>query len=91
MYAIQNPYPGTVAIVLETHGETIGTCHIDTLIQIVDSSGNLLAQDDDGSRALYCSLLQYSLSAGQTIYVVVSSADGSVIPTYNLHVQFQKS
>lgn len=30
-------------------------------------------------------------SAGQTIYVVVSSADGSTIPTYNLHVRFQHS
>ncbi len=90
-FAIRNPYPGAIAIELETHGQTVGTCKVDTLLDVYDSSGTLLAEDDDGARAWYCSYLLLQLNSGQTVYARVTSAVGGTIPSYNLNVRFPHS
>lgn len=95
VFAIRNRLAGPVAVELEAHTETVGTCHVndelaDTLLEILDAKGAVLAQDDDGSRNWFCSHLARQILAGQTLYVRLSSAKGP-IPSYNLHVKFQKS
>ena len=54
VFAIRNPYPGAIAVRLETHGGTIGTCHtngkvVDTAITLTDAANHILASDNDGS------------------------------------------
>lgn len=90
-FAIRNPYPGSIAIGLETHGETMGTCHVDTLLDVYNSGGELLAEDDDGARAWFCSQLTIQLTSGQTVYVRISSPVSETITVYNLHVRFPHS
>jgi cysteine-rich repeat protein len=91
LFAVRNPYPGPVSIELETHGQTIGVCGVDTYLRVLDEHGTLLVEDDDGGRALSCSKIIYLLAAGQTVYVEVSVAImGDTIAAYALHVLFQK-
>lgn len=90
-YAVRNPHPASIAIALETHGETMGVCGVDTLLEVFDADGQILTDDDDGGRAWYCSQLTFQLNSGQTIYVRITSAAGDVIASYNLHVRFPHS
>ena len=91
VFAFRNPYAGLAAVAFETHGETIGTCGVDTLIDVVTEEGVILARDDDGSRALHCSFITYAIPAGQTVYVRVTSASKEPIPSYLLHARYPHS
>ena len=91
VFPVRNPYPGPIAIQFETFGQTPGVCAIDTLLELLDASGAVLASDNDGSRVLYCSALTYSVPAGATVYARVSSMRQTVIPSYGLFVRYQKN
>jgi len=88
VFPVKNPYPGPIAISFETFGDTPGTCAIDTYVELLDGNGTVLASDDDGSRALYCSALTYSVPSGATLYVRVTSFGQPAI-NYGLFVKFQ--
>jgi cysteine-rich repeat protein len=91
VFAIRNPHPGPIAIELETFGQTPGVCAIDTLLELLDGTGAVLASDDDSSRVLYCSALTYSVPGGATVYARISAVGQSAIASYGLFVRFQKS
>jgi cysteine-rich repeat protein len=91
VYAVTNPLAGAIAIKFETHGESMGACGVDTLLEVYDASGQFLAGDDDGARAWYCSQLTLLVDSGRTVYAVVGSPVGDTIPAYNLFVQYPHS
>jgi cysteine-rich repeat protein len=88
---VKNNYPGPIAISFETFGDTPGTCAIDTYVELLNGGGTVLASDDDGSRALFCSALTYSVPSGATIYVRVTSFRMTAIANYGLFIKFQTS
>jgi len=91
LFAVRNPVAGSIAIEFETHGETVGTCGVDTFMQVVRSTGEVIASDDDGARAFYCSYAMVSVAAGETVYVAVSSSIAQPISRYLLHIRFPHS
>jgi cysteine-rich repeat protein len=91
VYAVTNPLAGAIAIKFETHGESMGSCGVDTLLEVYDASGQFLAGDDNGARAWYCSQLTLLVDSGRTVYAVVGSPVGGTIPAYNLFVQYPHS
>jgi cysteine-rich repeat protein len=90
-FAVRNPIAGSIAIEFETHGETVGTCGVDTFMQVFKSTGEVIASDDDGARAFYCSYAMVSVAAGETVYVAVSSSIAQPISRYLLHIRFPHS
>jgi hypothetical protein len=91
LFAVRNPVAGSIAIEFETHGETVGTCGVDTFMQVLKSTGEVIASDDDGARAFYCSYAMVSVAAGETVYVAVSSSIAQPISRYLLHIRFPHS
>ena len=91
LFAVRNPVAGSIAIEFETHGETVGSCGVDTFMQVLKSTGEVIASDDDGARAFYCSYAMVSVAAGETVYVAVSSSIAQPISRYLLHIRFPHS
>lgn len=91
-FALNNPTATTAIITLETFGaggpDTCGV-GLDTVVEIRDAANVLLASNDEGG-ILSCSLLtNFTLNAGQTVYVrVIDFQDNTVIPVYYLDVDF---
>lgn len=90
VFAVRNPHPGPIAVSFETHGQALGTCRVDTFLQILDESGQVLAEDDDGARAWFCSALSFPLDAAETVFVRVSSTLQDPIDAYAVAVNFQE-
>jgi cysteine-rich repeat protein len=95
VYAIRNSRAAPVAVALETQGQAPGVCdtsaeEVDTMLDLLDGDGALIASNDDGSRTLHCSYLSQQIPAGATFYARVSSAQAKPISAYVLIVRFQK-
>ena len=86
-FAIANPSAMARTVSLQTYGGTIGTCGIDTVLDLYSAAGTWVTGDDDNGYGT-CSQLSYTIPPYTTYYAAVRAFSSYTTFSYLLHVDF---